>query len=193
MNPHLFIGGVFALALTLPAQALVWDEGIDGDLSDNNLAPTPLTLDVGVNLIAGTMGKPPSLPLDRDIFTFTLPAGFSLTSIAVVSISPVHNSFYAIAAGTSINTGNAATHLSNALIGGPGEYLDDLAIAPQFGGTGLTSPVGPGTYTVWFQETAAQRNYQMAYTVVPEPGTIFSLLGGAAMLRHVRRRGDCRA
>ncbi len=33
---------------------------------------------------------------------------------------------------------------------------------------------------------------QISYTV-PEPGTIFSLLGGAAMLLHVRRRGDCRA
>jgi hypothetical protein len=98
------------------------------------------------------------------------------------------NSFYAIAAGTSINDTDPLTHLGNALIGGPGEYLDDLADGPEFGGTGLASPVGPGTYTIWFQDAAVERNYQMAYTVVPEPSVAATLSGGAGLLCGLRRR-----
>ena len=190
-----FYTGVALLFSFSPLHAANWTESLDGDLSNNSAAPTALTFAPGVNLVTGRMGKPDSRPLDPDFFTFTLAPGWSLTSIEVLSISLFDNSFYAIAAGTSINTSNPATHLSNTLISGAGEYLDDLALpnAPYFGGTGLTAPLGAGTYTVWFQEAAIERDYQMAYTVVPEPGTTCSLLGGAATLLHLRRRRDRRA
>lgn len=180
--------GALAIAQADTRAALNFVEAVDGDLSNDNLAPTPLTLSSGLNLISGRMGRPDGGQIDRDIFTFTLPLGLFLSSIEVLSIDSLDNSFYAIASGTSINVDNPTTHLSNALIGGSGEYLDDLADGPEFGGTGLTSPVGAGTYTIWFQEAAVERNYQMAYTVVPEPSVIGSALGGVGMLFGLPRR-----
>ena len=96
------------LALTVCASTAravtLWDEAFQGDLSGNNLAPTALTLGLGVNTIKGTMGRDlPQDPVDRDIFTFTIAPGRALTSINVTVFTPTNQSFYAIAPGTSID------------------------------------------------------------------------------------------
>ena len=177
MSPRLACTVIFTvLAAVTPGTASfaasVWIEaGVDGDLSDVGQTPTPLTFAVGKNTIQGTMGTPFLGDLDPDIFTITLSAGQQLTSIVVDSITPGQNSFFAISAGATIDMFNGSTHLSNFLIGEPGEYFPRIA-APEFGGTGHADPLGPGTYTVWFQETQLQRDYAMTYTVVPEPATL---------------------
>lgn len=192
MKAILYAGSALLVSI-LPLHAANWTESLDGNLSGNGLAPTPLTLGVGVNVISGTMGRDlPQDPVDRDIFTFTLGAGEYLTSINFLVFTPTNQSFYAIAPGSTINTADASGHLSNTLVNSTGEFLDDLALGAFSGGTGLTAPVGPGTYTIWFQELSSVVTYSTAYTVVPEPGTTLSLLGGAAMLLHLRRRRDRR-
>ncbi|MCE9611171.1 MAG: PEP-CTERM sorting domain-containing protein [Chthoniobacter sp.] len=189
------LGAVSALLCSLlPLHAVNWNEAIDGDLSGNNLAPTPLTLGLGVNLISGTMGKDlPQAPVDRDMFTFMLAPGQYLTSIDFLVFTPTNQSFYAIAPGATINDTDPATHLSNTLINGTGEFLDNLALGAYSGGTGLTDPVGPGTYTIWLQELSSVVTYQTAYTVVPEPGAWLSLLGGAALLLLLRPQRNLQA
>ena len=171
-------------------QAANWNESIDGDLSGNNLAPTNLTFDLGVNIVSGTMGGDPgeSIPLDRDIFTFTLAPGQYLTSINFLTFSPVGASFYAIAPGTSISLTDPAGHLSTVLISSTGEYLDDLDLGAYSSGTGLTAPLAPSTYTIWFQELASVVTYSTAYTVVPEPSTWLAVVGGVGMLLAIRKR-----
>jgi hypothetical protein len=200
MSKRIFTVILASLGATLPSHALDYVESIDGDLtatiaSNIASAATPLVFDLGVNTVSGTMGADAGegIPLDRDFFTFTLSPGQSLTSINMLAFSHVGQSFYAIAPGTSISLVSSAGHLSNVLITGTGEYLDDLDAGAYDGGTGLTAPLGPGTYTIWFQELASQVNYSTAYTVVPEPGTTLSLLSGAATLLHLRRRRDRRA
>jgi PEP-CTERM motif len=194
VSPRLLLALV-PIILTGTAQALVLNENTFGDLSNDNLAPTPLSLDLGVNRIGGTMGRDlPSDPVDRDIFTFTLAPGRILTSINVLVFTPTNQSFYAIAPGNTIDDSDPATHLSNTLVKTTGELLDDLETNPYSGGTGLTAPLGPGTYTIWFQELSSVVTYDIAYTVaaspVPEPGTAFF---GCAMLAACgaarRRRG----
>lgn len=170
------------------AFALDYSESVSGDLSNNNLAPTPLIFGLGVNTITGRMGRPDGGEIDPDYFTFTLQPGWSLISIALETVDVIDNSFYAIASGTTISDTNSATHLSNVLMGQPGEYLDDLTAGAYFGGIGLPFPVGPGTYTVWFQEAAVERNYRMSYTVVPEPTAAVAVLGGVGLLLTLRRR-----
>ena len=173
----------------LATQAANWTESIDGDLSGNEAAPTALSFDFGVNLISGTMGRDqPSDPLDRDIFTFTLAPGQFLTSINFLTFSPAGASFYAIAPGTSISLTDPAGHLSNVLISSTGEYLDDLDLGAYSGGTGLTAPLAPGTYTIWFQELASVVTYSTAYTVVPEASTWLAVVGGVGMLLAIRKR-----
>jgi hypothetical protein len=181
--------GALTAMFSSAAPAANWVESVNGDLSDNGQAPTALVFDLGPNTITGTMGSPPSGPLDADVFRFTLEPGEQLSSIVVESITPGDASFYAIAAGPTIDMNDGMSHLSNILIAEPGEYFDDLA-SPVFGGMGITQPLGPGEYTVWFQETAQVRDYVMRYTVVvPEPASLTAVAVSAALLgRRGRRR-----
>ena len=158
------------------ARAVVlWDEAFQGDLSNNNLAPTALTLGLGVNSILGTMGRDlPSVPVDRDMFTFTIAPGRALASINVVTFTPTNQSFYAIAPGITINDTDPATHLANTLVQHTGDILPQMVLGSYSGGTGITDPLGPGTYTAWFQELSSVVTYRMDYTIVdtvavPEP------------------------
>ena len=168
------------LALTIcssTARAVtIWDEAFQGDLSGNNLAPTALTLGLGVNTIRGTMGRDlPQDPVDRDIFTFTIAPGRTLSSINVIVFTPTNQSFYAIAPGTTINITDPATHLANTLVQHTGDILPQLALGSYSGGTGITDPLGPGTYTAWFQELSSVVTYEVDYTIsaspIPEPTT----------------------
>jgi len=191
----IFLRGIiagFALISASVQAAVVWNE-LPGnnlspisdpeDLSGNATSPTPLTFQLGVNSILGRMGRDDAAdPIDRDIFTVTIQPGQSLTSIRVVDLdgSGGAGSFYAVGPGSTINLNDPSTHISNALINLSGEVLDDLIENPYNGGTGLSGPLGPGTYTFWFQETSAIIRYEMAYTVVPEP--IANVAFAAALL-----------
>jgi hypothetical protein len=186
---------IFAISalssMTLRA-AVNWVESVDGDLSSSNVLPTPLSFGIGTNTITGTMGADAGegIPLDRDFFTFTLAPGQSLSSITVLAFSPAGQSFYAIGSGTTIDITNPALHLSNALINGTGDYLPTLAAGAYSGGTGLSSPVGSGTYIVWFQELASVVEYSMAYEVVPEPSVSLCAIAGMGLLLVSRRRSS---
>jgi len=197
MNTSRLLSGLLAaMAVTAPAtlHALNYNEAVSGDLSDNRLAPTPLTLTLGSNIISGTMGGDPGdgIPLDRDFFSFIIHPGQLLTSINVLEYTPSGQSFYAISAGTSIDIESPSDHLANYLITGNGNILDDMALGSHSGGLGITDPLGPGTYTVWFQELASVVTYQMDYTIaaIPEPSTALfgAALGLVAMAR--RRRAN---
>jgi hypothetical protein len=190
-------------ALTLPlstAKALNWNETNDGDLSDDGNAPTFITFSEGSNLIEGTMGSLGGTgPLDADVWSFTIAAGYYLTGISLVSYSSPtgpHDSFMAIDDATSINMGDPSQHLSNGLwteeLDGFGNtYTDLMAIldaGPEFGGDGFDGPLGAGDYTFWVQEGSEQIQYCINFemTPVPEPGS--ALLLGLAGLLVLRRR-----
>ncbi len=171
-----FVSAIAALIVCASsARAItIWDEALQGDISGNNLAPLSLSFGLGVNSIKGTMGRDlPQDPVDRDIFTFTIPAGRQLTSINVVTFTPTNQSFYAIAPGTSIDINDPTFHLANTLVQRTGDILPQMALGSYSGGTGITDPLGPGTYTAWFQELSSVVTYQMDYTIVavPEPAT----------------------
>jgi len=195
-NYFLSIFGALALALTGSAQAaFVYLESISGDLSGDNNAPTLLHFLPGTNLINGVMGDDEfgtGPPLDQDFFTFTLAPGEYLTAINVTQFSLLggSGSFFAISRGTSITVDSTANHLSNHLINGLGDILPTLDSGSYSGGLGLDAPLGPGDYTVWFQETSALVPYQIEYvvTAIPEPGTAMLgvVFGIAAVLRRRR-------
>jgi len=195
MLKRLSLSILLACGAALPTHGLNYTESTDGDLtativSNIATAPTPIVFDLGVNTIAGTMGGDPGdgIPLDRDFFTFTLAPGQTLTSINFLGYTNGGQSFYAIAPGTSIAIDSAANHLSNMLVTQTGQVLPTLALGAYNGGTGLSNPVGPGTYTIWFQEVSSVVTYSTAYTVVPEPGSVTVLISGLALLLQLRRR-----
>jgi len=188
------------LSVTATAHAAVWDESLNGDLSNDGNAPTPLTFNLGTNVVSGTMGSDlPHIPPDRDIFTFTLQPGQALTSIVFTVFTPTNQSFYAVAPGSTIDTTSGSTHLSNTLVKRTGEnILDDLARGSYSASSlGLTAPLTAGTYTIWFQEFSSVVTYSTTYTVtpVPEPSAyaIALPLGLAALIALRRRRAPAGA
>jgi hypothetical protein len=179
------------MAVPIYSAAANYDDSVS-DLSNLGSAPTSLNFEVGVNSVAGRMGRPAGGTIDADVFTFTVTPGHALTSINVVRFEPLQNSFFAIASGSSIDQTSSANHLSNMLVSNTGEILTTLASGSYDGGTGLTAPLAAGTYTAWFQETAAEVNYEIAFTVaaVPEP-SVYALMAiglGLVGARAKRRK-----
>jgi hypothetical protein len=168
------------LMLATPGFAdIVHDEAVDGDLSNNNLAPQVLAFNNGSNEIHGSSTFD---PLDRDFWTITIDPGFQLTSIELQLYDSIQDqSWMAVELGSQITSlTDPANLLGSALIGfDPGaqqgdNVLDDLGNA-VFGGAGFTGALGPGTYTFWFQETGADINYEFNFVIsaaVPEPSSL---------------------
>ncbi len=185
---------VLLAAVTLPlgeVKALNWNEFTDGDLSGAGAFPTLITFTEGSNLIEGTMGRLNGTgPLDADVWSFTIAAGYYLTGI---------DSFMAIQTGTSIDMSDPSVHLSNGLWseefdGFGNTYTDmmNILLTPEFGSSPFetfTSPLGAGIYTFWVQEVSDQVSYRIDFEVtpVPEPGSLVSL-GLAGVLALRRRR-----
>ena len=102
-----------ALALTLGLTgasdaAVIWNEAINGDFSNSNLAPTPVgSLSAGDNEVLGSTGRNSAGVVDRDYFTFTVPVGLALSGIIVLdgttSLGPSNTSFIGISAGNMVN------------------------------------------------------------------------------------------
>jgi len=203
ISPRTFLPYLVLLALPFStARALNWNEDFDGDLSGDGNAPTSILFTEGSNLIEGIMGAPGGVgPVDADVWTFTILAGYYLTGINLVSYSAPSSgiqSFMAIDDANTINMSDPSQHLSNGLwteqLDGFGNtYTDLLAIldaGPAFGGTGFSGALGPGTYTFWVQETSEEIQYCIDFVVtpVPEPGGALLLgLTGLLLLRRRRR------
>ena len=156
--------GALALALGGVANAQVWDEDVDGDLSDDPDAPTPLVFAPGANTIVGSMQSPDDT---RDFITFTVMPGQQLTGLLLQRYIDLDTGgdgdrgFHAINEGpTSFIPGPDTADL---FLGGahldpapPGtDLLPVLGMAPQ-AGTGFEPPLGPGTYSYVVQQTGPE-------------------------------------
>lgn len=90
-----FVIAVLLAVLALPAMAMDWDEGVDGDLSSDPNNPTPLAF-ASFNTVTGT-----TTANDRDYITFSVPAGHSLTALNLIAFSPDNIAFAAFNTGTT--------------------------------------------------------------------------------------------
>jgi len=169
-----------------------WIESVDGDLSGDRLAPTPLAFDVGVNRVSGSMGLATGQPFDADVLTFEVTSGRQLVGIELLALEPDapigEGIFVAIGEGVSIAPFDATLHLGDALVAGPGDVLAQLATGTIYGAPGFTAPLGAGSYTFWIQETSTRADYELAFTVVPEPGSALMIGMGLTCLSIWRRR-----
>jgi MYXO-CTERM domain-containing protein len=103
-------------------------------------------------------------------------------------LDPAERSFYAIAAGSTINMTDGTTHPGNYLTYQFGDLITELSFGGEFGGTGFTAPLGAGTCTAWIQEISTGTDYTLAYTVVPEAVAYPALAGALALAAALLRR-----
>lgn len=181
----------FAVVPLASAQVL-WSEPVDGELSDNPLAPSSANLVVGTQSLFGVVGGKEH----EDFLSVTVPAGAQLTQLNLVSYdSEDGTAFIAVQAGPAITTDianpNPADLLGWSHFGsGPGnvgtDILDDIGNGA--GAIGFTPPLPAGTYTFWIQQGGSPSAYRFDFVVVPTPGSLALLgIGGIVSMRRRRR------
>jgi hypothetical protein len=165
--------------------AVVWDESVNGDVSNDPTAPTQMNLSVGTNSFVASMPG-----ADLDFFSVHVPAGAVLSAI----YNPVYDSldqvsFMAIGPETSMPAA-VLSYDPTGLLGythfGPGVFdpsenlLVDMSM-PNFPLNGFSRPLPAGAYSFWLQqESGVDENYQLDLVVdaVPEPaGALLFVVG----------------
>ena len=174
---------VFGLSLLAAAAngAVFWDETLQGDLSNNQNAPssnpllTPLT--AGTYTVGGTVNGSTDF---QDWLTITIQGGFQLSSVTLGLYTSANTiSFTGVGTGTSFagSPGVAGSYLGYTHFGSgvPGatageDVLPDMGAGA--GSTGFTPPLGAGSYTFLIQEaspTATTYRFDYQITPIPEP------------------------
>ncbi len=155
----LFTVLVAVLSCNLSAQ-IIWDEGEDGDLSDDGTNPSGifvLTPDADNIIIANQVGT----PRDVDFFTITVPEDFQLEQLFIENYNSADAvAFIAIDTGVTtdvdFNNPNAGDLLGGTTYGEASLGNDILPQMGNLGGAqGFTSPLIAGDYTIWLNQTGS--------------------------------------
>jgi hypothetical protein len=186
------------------AHAVGWDEAIDGDLSNDPLAPTFVSLATGATTVWGTTGRDaPGGTVDRDYFTVTVPDGYQLDAMLLLPGTQTlgGGSFLAVMAGNVFSvppeTPSAVGLLGWTVFSGDNAGSDMLAAMslPALGSSGFSVPLPAGNYAFWVQETdvgVATYGFQFALAPVPEAPTVLAMLAGLSLLGAALRRRAAR-
>jgi len=179
--------------------ATIWDESVDGNLSTDPEAPTPVSFSAGSNIITGAVGGPGNV---GDYITFTLGTNQQLTGLVLLEFQSAmgdSKAFHALNLGPTSFIPSPSTQ--DNFLGGNHvnafEVGTDLlpGLAPPPAGTGLIGsgfdvPLGAGTYSYLFQQTAPDlTNYSLDFQVVPIPAALWLFGSALGMLGWYRRVG----
>jgi hypothetical protein len=181
---------ISALLLTPVASAdFFWNEAVDGDLSNDRLAPNAFLFFPGTHSLLATTGGG-----NLDYLSITVPAGAQFTELRLTSYQgDDETAFVAVQSGAVFTEAPDFPDQAN-LLGwahfGPfnidTDILDD--IGGGFGSIGFTPPLPSGTYTFWLQQLGGPVSYQMDFTIIPAPTAAVLLFIGAATTGGRRRR-----
>lgn len=173
--------------------SMLWNESTNGDLSGNGLAPTSLLLSLGSNTVHGSTGNR-GQGVDRDYFSFVVPAGAILTSLTVLADTNVSGgvSFFGLQVGPQLTVtpeGDGAQDMAGYLHYGNDFIGQDLL--PLLA-RGFSGKLPAGIYSAWVQDTGGPATYGFDFAVeatpVPLPGAAVLLFSGLLGLGTLRRR-----
>ena len=133
----------------------LYDESVDGEITDDASNPLALALGGGSNILNGTVTAG-----DIDYVTVNVPEGYVLSTLDLVSYESGNDrSFIGIQEGTTFTEPPADTDVTNLLgftLFGTATLGTDIlpAIGTAEGTQGFSGPLPAGDYTFWIQETA---------------------------------------
>lgn len=189
------IRAIIALAAFAPAAAagVIFDEAVDGDLSNDRANPTSFVLGSGANLFTMDVFDSDQPGGDLDYFTVNVGAGFTIDSITLVSSTNPNGGFdstgfIALQVGPEVTVDPDAPNpapLAGFVIAEPGTIGTN--ILPDLSGT-VGPTLGEGAYSFWVQQTGVDlTRITLSFNVVPAPGAA-TAMGMLALLGARRRR-----
>jgi hypothetical protein len=181
----------------------LWDESANGDLSNDRLNPTNVTLGYGDGSMFASDGGG-----DVDYIHVHLQPGYTLDAIIQVNWSGIdQKGFVGVQAGDTFTEPASGTNVAN-LLGwthfGPASWnngQDFLAAmgsqgtikgldgeAEGAGAIGFSGPLTGSDYTFWFNQTSGNvEHFQIDFIATPEPAGFLALIGGIGLLARRRR------
>jgi len=174
----------------------IYTESVNGELSNDGLIPTTITVGAGSNFISGTTGAGPNF---RDYFTISVTSGLRFVSLIELGGTQAGNlGFLGLQSGPQVtlptNTPNAAGLLGWVHYAPTSSDIDVLpAMAiPANGSSGFTLPLGPGNYSFWLQDSSPgtfDYSFNIVLAPVPEVSTAaLTIVGVLALVPILRRR-----
>jgi hypothetical protein len=168
--------------------SVLYDESVSGDLSNNQSAPTPLTVFLGTDSIKGTVGSGDI----QDWLRLHVPLGLDISSLVLHTyVSTDAQGFTGVQAGTSFvgSPFTASSYLGYAHFGTgatngglPPTNLVGTDLLPLMGNTtlasgsqGFTPPLDSGDYTFLIQQQGATTTYQFDFGIGSSPSTAIVL------------------
>jgi hypothetical protein len=174
--------------------SLVFNELAYGDLSNDPLAPTALSLDLGGNWIMGSVDR-----RDRDYFSLKLPEGCVLAAVVLRASVGSEATFLCLQSGPRLTEQPDAVSLEN-LLGYASFFSFDVGtdLLPRLGqasaAIGFKGRLSGDVYTFWLEQAStAPTWYELEFVVetsIPSPGmgAIASAALGAGAVRRRRRQ-----
>lgn len=204
---------VIAAAASNCGAAVIWNQSVNGALSELPASPTEFTLSAGTNSIIATVGGGGGSEsgIDQNWVNINIPSGLQLSEVVLAAYTSTDGQgFMGVASGASFAGGEGAvntegsypgyTHFGTAASDN-GQAATDLVgvnvlpimgnnLVDAPGSAGFTPPLGSGSYTFLIQQLGATTNYQFDFDVtsVPEPATGGLVVGGMTIAGFARRR-----
>jgi hypothetical protein len=153
--------------------AVVWDEAVNGDLSNNRTVPTPVGFGNGSNTIKGSLIGNFGDGKYYDYVTFDIPTGYAMVAIKLDALTSANSgaTIIGLAAGntfpTDPNGGNASMMLgwTTAAPTGVGSDILPTMAKANYGGignSGFSIPLAAGAYSLWVQDYNTPATYQLS-------------------------------